>query len=181
MPQVTRAILTTDGADQPSPSLHPSPSLRLTGAHCCPLLWAHVCPVDSCWNPGVRPPACAGANVHGSGAFLLPAAAGTGPVAPPARWLASVAKPRQRRREQGRRREETRCAENWKILKTWETGDGKSGNGRRKIGKIRKTWKEGEREAGLFSSLCQGSLSAVGSCRPSQMRTTSTRWVASLT
>ena len=33
--------------------------------------------------------------VPGSGAFLLPAAAGTGPVAPPTLWLASVAKPRQ--------------------------------------------------------------------------------------
>lgn len=35
-----------------------------------------VCPVDASWHPGVRPPACAGANVHGSGA-------------------SSVAKPRQ--------------------------------------------------------------------------------------
>ena len=30
-----------------------------------------VCPVDASWHPGVRPPACAGANVHGSGALSV--------------------------------------------------------------------------------------------------------------
>ncbi len=53
-----------------------------------------VCPVDASWHHGVRPSAGAEANVLGSGAFLLPAAAGTGPVAPPTRWLACDAKPR---------------------------------------------------------------------------------------
>ena len=53
-------------------SLTPQPS------HLTPLLATAnpVCPVDASWHPGVRPPACAGANVHGSGA-------------------SSVAKPRQ--------------------------------------------------------------------------------------
>ncbi|NBR10188.1 MAG: polysaccharide biosynthesis protein [Opitutaceae bacterium] len=50
----------------PQPS-HLTPSLATANP---------VCPVDASWHPGVRPPACAGANVHGSGA-------------------SSVAKPRQ--------------------------------------------------------------------------------------
>ena len=53
-------------------------SLPTQPSHLTPLLAATnpVCPVDASWHPGVRPPACAGANVHGSGA-------------------SSVAKPRQ--------------------------------------------------------------------------------------
>lgn len=85
-----------DGSSSSSPTPLAS-GLPTQPSHLTPLLATAnpVCPVDASWHPGVRPSAGAEANVHGSGAFLLPAAAGTGPVAPPTRWLACDAKPRQ--------------------------------------------------------------------------------------